>query len=150
MIRKGDPAPEFTLKGHDDKDYRLSDYRGQKVVLIFYPLDFSPVCTQEHACVRDDLKAFRNSGATVFGISVDSVWAHKAFAREMGLSYPLLADFHPRGAVAEKYGVYLPDHGISGRVTIIVGPDGRVADVMSYDIPTVPETAPVLKALQGL
>jgi peroxiredoxin (alkyl hydroperoxide reductase subunit C) len=150
MIHKGDPAPDFTLKGNDDKDHRLSDYRGQKVVLIFYPLDFSPVCTREHACVRDDLKAFRNAGATVFGISVDSVWAHKAFAREMGLSYPLLADFHPRGAVAEKYGVFLADKGITGRVTIIVGPDGRVAEVMDYDIPTVPETGPVIQALQGL
>jgi peroxiredoxin len=143
-------APDFTLKGSDDKEHKLSDMRGKKVVLIFYPLDFSPVCTKQHACVRDDLEAFKNAGAKVFGISVDSAWAHKAFAKEMGLDYPLLADFHPKGAVAEKYGVYLPEEGRCGRVTVIIGPDGKVADVLSYDIPTVPETAPVLAALKAI
>src|SRR5262249_9402373 len=96
MLKKGDLAPDFTLKGHDDKEYTLSNYRGRKVVLIFYPFDFSPVCTKEHACVRDDLKGFQNAGAQVFGISVDSGWSHKAFAKEMGLGYPLLSDFNPR------------------------------------------------------
>lgn len=150
MIQKGAVAPDFTLKGHDDKEYTLSGFRGKKVVLIFYPLDFSPVCTKQHACMRDDLKAFRNADAQVFGISVDSVWAHKAFAKELGIEYPLLADFQPRGAVASTYGVFLADKGITGRVTIIVGPDGKVAEVMNYDIPTVPETRPLLAALQSI
>jgi alkyl hydroperoxide reductase subunit AhpC len=71
----------------------------------------------------------------VLGISVDSLWSHKAFATQQGISYPLLADFHPKGAVAEKYGVYLPDKGISARTAFIIGKDGKVKDVIASDIP---------------
>lgn len=149
MISKGDMAPDFTLKGHDDKDYTLSTLRGRKVVLIFYPSDFSPTCTEQHACMRDDLKAFQNVDAQVFGISVDRHWTHKAFAKEMGITYPLLEDFHPKGEVAKKYGVYV-ETGVARRATFIIGPDGRVADVMNYDFPEVPATAPVLAALSAL
>ena len=104
----GAPAPEFTLKDQDQKEVRLSEFRGKKnVVLVFYPLDWSPTCTKEHACMVNDKKQFDQLDAQVLGISVDSVWSHKAYADKMGIHYPLLADFHPRGAVAAKYGVYL-------------------------------------------
>ena len=149
MIQKGDLAPDFALKGHDDREHRLSDYRGKKVVLAFYPLDFSPVCTKQHACMRDDFQAFLDSGAQVFGISIDSTWAHKAYAKEMGLEYPLLADFHPKGAVAEQYGVYNAERGNSIRATFIIGPDGKVTDVLRYEPGVVPETGPVLEALKS-
>ncbi len=150
MLAKGDIAPDFKLKGNDDREYTLSEFKGRKVVLIFYPADFSPTCTSEHACFRDDLQAFRNADAVVFGISVDSRWSHKAFAKEMGLEYPLLADFMPRGAVAERYGVFYPEAGTSGRATFVIGPDGRVAEAFGYGFPEVPETAPVLSVLDAL
>jgi len=81
-VAVGQKAPDFTLRGNDDKEYKLSDLKGQTVVLAFYPLDFSPVCTNEHQCFRDDLTQFQNLNAQVFGISVDSTWAHKAFAEK--------------------------------------------------------------------
>jgi peroxiredoxin len=83
----------------------------------------------------------------VLGLSVDSVWSHKAFAEKMGIRYPLLADFQPRGAVAEKFGVYLADKGITGRAIAIVDKSGKVAWLKNYDIPTVPDMTEVSQAL---
>jgi mycoredoxin-dependent peroxiredoxin len=103
-IAVGQAAPDFSLKDQNQKDVKLSDYRGKNVVIVFYPLDWSPVCTNEHACFVNDLKQFEKLNAQVLGLSVDSVWSHKAFAEKMGIRYPLLADFQPRGAVAEKFG----------------------------------------------
>lgn len=149
-ITVGQQAPDFTLKANDDKEYKLSDLKGKNVVLAFYPLDFSPVCTNEHSCVRDDLSHFQNLNAQVFGISVDSTWAHKAFAEKLGLKYPLLADFHPKGAVAEKYGVYLAERGITARAVVVIDTGGIVRFSKVYDIPTVPDTKEIISAMQGL
>ena len=148
-IKKGDEAPDFTLKGHDDNEYTLSSMRGHKVVLAFYPLDFSPVCSKEHACFRDDLSQFNDLEAQVLGISVDSVWAHKAFAKQLDISYPLLADFHPKGAVAAKYGLYLEDKGITSRATVVIDEDGTVAEVMLHDIPEQRDNAKVIEAVKS-
>ena len=149
-IAVGEKAPDFALRGHDDKDYKLSDLHGKNVVLAFYPLDFSPVCTNEHSCVRDDLSQFQSLNAQVFGISVDSVWAHKAFAEKLGLKYPLLADFHPKGAVAEKFGVFLAERGITKRAVVVIDKEGIVRFTKEYDIPTVPDTKEIISAVQGL
>jgi peroxiredoxin (alkyl hydroperoxide reductase subunit C) len=146
-LKVGDLAPDFTLKGNDDKDHTLSAYRGKPVVLVFYPLDFSPVCEKEHACFVEDLAKFSALDAQVFGISVDSVWAHKAFAKQLQISYPLLADFHPKGAVAEQYGAYLADKGITARTNFVIDKDGKVALIQTNDIPKVPELEPLLAAL---
>lgn len=147
----GAPAPDFSLKDQDQKDVKLSDYRGRKkVVLVFYPLDWSPVCTKEHACMVNDKKQFEDLDAQVLGISVDSVWSHKAYADKMGIHYPLLADFQPRGAVGEKYGVYLADKGITGRAIYIIDKDGKLAWQKNYDIPVLPDINEVSKALAGV
>ena len=145
----GAPAPEFTLKDQDQKDVSLASFRGTKrVVLVFYPLDWSPVCTKEHACLINDLKRFEQLDAQVLGLSVDSVWSHKAYAEKMGIHYPLLADFQPRGAVASKYGVFLEDKGITGRAISIIDRDGKLAWHKNYDIPVVPGVDEVAKALE--
>jgi peroxiredoxin len=146
-IAVGQAAPEFTLKDQSQKDVKLSDYKGKNVVIIFYPLDWSPICTNEHACFVNDMKQFEKLNAQVLGLSVDSVWSHKAFADKMGISYPLLADFHPRGAVAEKFGLYLGDKGITGRAITIIDKDGKVAWLKNYDIPVVPDMKEVGEAL---
>ena len=86
--------------------------------------------------------------AEVLGVSVDSAWSHKAYADKMGIKYSLLADFQPRGAMAEKYGVFLADKGITGRSIIIVNRDGKIAWTKNYDIPVVPDVAEVASALQ--
>ena len=145
----GSTAPDFTLKDQNQQEVSLSSFRGKKrVVIVFYPLDWSPVCTKEHACFVNDMKKFDALDAQVLGISVDSVWSHKAYAEKMGIRYSLLADFHPRGAMSEKYGVYLPEKGITGRSIIIVNKDGKVAWVKNYDIPVVPDLNEVAAALQ--
>jgi mycoredoxin-dependent peroxiredoxin len=149
-IALGQAAPEFTLKDQNQKEVKLSDYRGKNVVLIFYPLDWSPVCTNEHACFVNDMKEFEKLNAQVLGLSVDSIWSHKAFAEKMRIGYPLLADFQPRGAVAEKFGVYLADKGITGRAITIVDKGGKVAWFKNYDIPTVPDMKEVEQALAGV
>lgn len=147
-IAVGQSAPDFTLPNQDKKEVKLSDFAGKKnVVLVFYPLDWSPVCTNEHACMVNDMKSFESLDAEVLGVSVDSVWSHKAFADKMGIKYSLLADFHPKGAMSEKYGVYLADKGITGRAIVIVNKAGNVAWAKNYDIPVVPDVNEVAAAL---
>ena len=137
-ISVSQPAPDFELpsneldNGRPGKKYKLSDLRGKPVVLAFYPLDFSPVCTKENTCFRDDLSQFEQLGARVLGISVDSAWTHDAFAKSLKLSFPLLADFHPKGAVAKAYGLYMEDKGITKRATVVVDKDGKVAWVKEH------------------
>src|SRR6202521_4473294 len=150
-ISVGTAAPEFLLKDQNQKEVKLSDFKGKKnVVIVFYPLDWSPVCTNEHVCFVNELKSFEKLDAQVLGVSVDSTWSHKAFAEKMGIQYPLLADFHPRGAVAAKYGVYLEDKGITGRAIFIIDRDGKLAWHKNYDIPVVPDIQEVSKALAGV
>jgi mycoredoxin-dependent peroxiredoxin len=144
----GQTAPDFTLKDQNQKEVKLSDFAGKKnVVLVFYPLDWSPTCTNEHACFVNDMRNFDTLDAEVLGVSVDSTWSHKAYAEKMGIKYSLLADFHPRGAMSEKYGVYLADKGISGRWIIIVDKHGKVAWAKDYGIPVVPDLKEVAAAL---
>jgi len=132
-------------------DVKLVDFRGKKnVVIMFYPLDWSPVCTNEHACVVNDMKKFDTLDAQVLGLSVDSAWSHKAYAEKMGIKYPLLADFNPKGAVAAQFGVYLADKGITGRAIAIVDKGGKIAWFKNYDIPVVPDINEVAQALAGV
>ncbi len=150
-ISVGQAAPEFTLKDQSQKEVKLSDFKGKKnVVLMFYPLDWSPVCTNEHACVVNDMKKFDSLDAQILGLSVDSVWSHKAYAEKMGINYPLLADFQPRGAVADKFGMFLADKGITGRAIAIINKDGNVAWFKQYDIPTLPAIDEVAQALSQI
>lgn len=150
-IAVGAKAPEFTLKDQDQNDVTLSSFQGKKnVVLAFYPLDFSPVCSKEHTCFRDDLKGFEGLNAQFLGLSVDSVWAHKAFAQQLGVSYPLLADFHPRGEVAAKFGLYLDDKGITQRATVVIDKQGVVRYVHVNEVLQQRDNKEIEKALQQL
>jgi peroxiredoxin len=148
-IATGQTAPDFSLMNQDKKEVKLSDFAGKKnVVLVWYPLDWSPTCTNEHACMVNEMRLFETLDAEVLGVSVDSTWSHKAYAEKMGIKYSLLADFHPRGAMSEKYGVYLADKGITGRAIAIVNKAGKVAWFKNYDIPVVPDLKEVAAALQ--
>jgi peroxiredoxin len=150
-IAVGQAAPDFTLQDQNKKDVKLSDFAGKKrVVLVFYPLDWSPTCTNEHACFVNDMRNFDSLDAEVLGVSVDSVWSHKAYAEKMGIKYSLLADFHPKAAMSEKYGMYLADKGITGRSIFIVDKSGKIAWKKDYDIPVVPDIKEVAAALEGV
>ena len=126
LIEVGAVAPDFTLADQDKKKHTLSDYQGNPVVLLFYPLDFSGICSEEMTCVMDNMARFKELNAQVFGISVDSTYCHQAFANERGVEYPLLADFHPKGEVCKAYGLWLDGPGIGDRATVLIGKDGKV------------------------
>jgi peroxiredoxin len=143
-----DRAPDFELKGQDGTLWRLSDLRGQTVVLVFYPQDFSGVCTEEHACFMDALEQFNKLDAVVLGISVDSHHSHRAFAQARGISYTLLADFHPKGQVGKLYGVYLEEFGYHARWTFVIDPEGRIAWIQKNIIGEVPDIEEVLEAVR--
>jgi peroxiredoxin len=126
MIEAGAPAPDFTLPDQDGNEVSLADLGGQTVVLAFYPLDFSPVCTDQLNVYQEVLGELEARGVKLLGVSVDSAFAHKAFQKHLGIDIPLLADFHPKGEVARAYGVYLDDYGHSARALVMIGPDGTV------------------------
>ena len=126
-IQVGQPAPDFTLRDEQNQEVKLSDQRGQKVVLMFYPLDFSPICEGEFCEVRDRWSDWEGTGATVFGISRDSVWAHKAWKEQQGFKHRLLADMN--GAVASLYGAWNAERGIANRRTVVIDMDGVITAI---------------------
>ena len=126
MIAAGTRAPDFALADQDGNEVTLASLRGETVVLAFYPLDFSPVCTDQLNVYHEILPELERAGARLYGVSVDSAFAHKAFQRELGISVPLLADFHPKGEVARRYGVYNEDRGMSRRALVVIDPEGTV------------------------
>src|ERR687891_2548030 len=99
-------APDFELRSTPTQTVRLSDFRGRPVVLVFYPEDWSPVCSDQLALYQELLPEFRKHDAELIGISVDSVWSHLAFAKDRNLRFPLLSDFEPKGQIARLYQVY--------------------------------------------
>jgi peroxiredoxin len=126
VIEPGEQAPDFTLPDQDGNRVSLSDFRGQTVVLAFYPADFSPVCTDQLSVYQEVVGELEERGVKLLGISVDGAYCHKAFQSHLNLSIPLLADFHPKGEVARAYGVYSDEYGKAGRALVMVGPDGMV------------------------
>lgn len=123
MIEPGSRAPDFTLADQDGNEVSLSDLKGQTTVLVFYPLDFSPTCTDQLNVYQEVLPDLEAQGAKLYGVSVDSAFAHKAFQNQLGVSIPLLADFNPKGAVARDYGVYIDERGHNQRALVMIGPD---------------------------
>ena len=126
MIGPGSEAPDFTLPDQDGNEVSLEDLRGQTTVLVFYPLDFSPICTDQLNVYQEVLGQLEDQGAKLYGISVDSAFAHKAFQQHLGITIPLLADFNPKGDVARKYGVYSDERGHSQRALVMIDSELRV------------------------
>ena len=118
-VRVGDPAPDFELEGTGSKRYRLGDYRGNGVILAFYPGDFTPVCTRQFCSYRDDGDRIEALGVPMVGISPQSVESHERFADQHGLMVPLLSD--PGKAVARSYGVVGPGGFIRRSVFLVDG-----------------------------
>jgi peroxiredoxin (alkyl hydroperoxide reductase subunit C) len=127
LIAVGEQAPDFTLKDQNNEEFTLSSYRGKQAVLIvFYPLAFTGICTGELCVVRDDMPTFENDAVQTVSISVDSVYSHKIFSEREGYQFPLLSDFWPHGGVAQAYGVFNEQAGIANRGTFLVDKDGIV------------------------
>ncbi len=148
-IKVGDTAPDFTLKDQDQKDWTLSSLKGKKnVVLIFYPLDWSPVCTGENKCISDDFPKFEQANAEVVGISTDSFFSHKAWSDALGLKQQLLADFNRD--VVKKYGLYFEPLNCGKRATVIIDKNGKVAYAKVQEIKTARDDKDILEALKKL
>jgi peroxiredoxin len=122
----GTPAPPFDLPISPDQRLSLAACAGSPVVLIFYPADFSPVCSDELAIFGELQPELAGYGARTLGLSVDGVWCHRAFARERHLRFPLLSDFHPKGEVSRRYRAYREDAGVSERALYVLDGAGVV------------------------
>ena len=147
----GDSAPDFELASHRRVHIRLSHFRGQKhVLLAFHPLAWTPVCANQMTSYEDDYAWFAKHDTHVLGVSVDAVPSKSEWAKSLGgVSFDLLSDFHPQGAVATAYGV-ARDDGISERAVFVVDKEGAVAFVKVYDIPTLPDNAEVKAVIERL
>ena len=126
MLPIGTQAPEFSLYSTPDQQIKLSQLKGRRVILAFYPADWSPVCGDQMALYNEMLKMFHKQHAELLGISVDSKWCHMAFAKDRNLHFPLLADFEPKGAVAKQYEVYNEETGECQRALYIVDEEGII------------------------
>jgi peroxiredoxin len=123
----GDHAPDFELTNQFGENVKLSDFRGKKpVVLVFYPLSFSGICTGELCEIRDNFAKFEKENVELLAVSVDSKYVQKQFAEHEGYKFSVLADFWPHGAVAKEYGVFIEDAGISNRATFVINKDGEL------------------------
>jgi len=143
----GQEAPDFELDNQDKQKIKLSSFRGKKkVVLAFYPLDFSPTCTNEHKCFVADVPKFDVKDAVILGISIDSTWCHKAYREAYKIPYDLLADM--KREVVQKYDLFLPEANIGRRATVIVGRDGKVAWFKEQPMRQERDDAEILAALE--
>jgi peroxiredoxin len=121
----GDQAPDFTLVNQFGENVTLSHFRGKKpVVMVFYPLSFSGICTGELCELRDNFDRFDRDNVELLAISVDSKFVQKMFAEHEGYKFSVLADFWPHGGVAKDYGVFIEDSGISNRATFVIDTNG--------------------------
>ena len=126
IVAPGSPAPEFTLKREDTSNFTRADLLGRTTVLVFYPFAFSPVCTDQLQIYEEALEDFAAQGATLYGVSTDSVWAQKAFKEKLGITIEQLSDFEPKGEASRAFGAYFEPGGMTNRALVIVGPDGVV------------------------
>jgi peroxiredoxin len=149
-LAAGSQAPDFTLHTTPDQTVSLREFRGQPVILAFYPADWSPVCGDQMALYNEIYPEFRRHGAVLLGISVDGVWCHLAFARDRKLQFPLLSDFEPKGAVARTYGAYRHREGMCERALFVIDGEGTIRWSHVSPIGVNPGADGILTALEAL
>ena len=134
VIAPGTPAPEIALSTVDRETFTNADFEGKTTVLVFYPFAFSPICTDQLAVYEEVLEDFRERGATLYGVSCDSVWAQQAFREQLGVSIEQLSDFEPKGKATAAFGVLHPE-GFPQRALVLVGPDAYLIDGLARLLP---------------
>lgn len=130
-------ATDFILPNGDAQPVKLSDYHGKNVVLAFYPADWSPVCGNELALIQETLEDIHSYNAEVLGISVDGHWSHRAWAERQHISFPLLSDFWPHGAVAQQYGIFRERDGFSERALFFINAAGMIRNTWVAEDPAI-------------
>jgi peroxiredoxin len=146
----GTKAPDFQLDGGADQATSLADFRGRPVILVFYPGDWSPVCSDQLALYQELQPEFEKFDAQLVGISVDSTWSHLAFAENRHLQFPLLADFEPKGEVSRSYQAYRPADGTSERALYVLDADGVIRWSYISPVDVNPGADGILRALEEL
>jgi peroxiredoxin len=146
----GTPAPDFTLASRPDSRLHLRDLRGRRVILVFYPADWSPVCGDQLALYNEVFPEFQGHDAELLGISVDGVWCHAAYAKQRNLRFPLLSDFEPKGEVARAYGAYRPAEGVTERALFVIDEEGVIRWSYVSPIEVNPGADGILGALEAL
>ncbi|MFB7776850.1 peroxiredoxin [Streptomyces bauhiniae] len=150
-LQVGDEAPDFELKDNHGRTVRLSDFRGEKnVVLLFYPFAFTGVCTGELCELRDNLPQFTDRDTQLLAVSNDSMHTLRVFGEQEGLEYPLLSDFWPHGNVSRAYGVFDEDKGCAVRGTFILDKTGTVRWTVVNGLPDARDLTDYVKALDTL
>jgi peroxiredoxin len=149
-LQAGTAAPDFTLNVTPDQTLSLCELRGRRVVLVFYPADWSPVCGDQLSVYNEVLPEFRKHNAELLGISVDGVWCHAAYARDRKLHFPLLSDFEPKGEVARRYGAYRQKEGVSERALFVIDENGVIAWSYCSPIAVNPGADGILDALEEM
>lgn len=150
LLSPGQQAPDFTLHVTPDQKLSLSEYIKKPIILTFYPADWSPVCGDQLALYNEVLPEFRKHKAALLAISVDSAWCHAAYAEHRNLHFPLLADFEPKGYVAQQYGAYRKQEGCCERALFVIDADGVVAWNYLSPIAENPGADGILEALEEL
>jgi peroxiredoxin len=148
--KPGTVAPDFSLPSTPDQRVSLSELRGKPVVIVFYPADWSPVCSDQLGLYNELLPEFSEFDAQIIGVSVDGIWCHLAFARDRKLHIPLLADFEPKGAVARAYGVYDEKTGEAGRALFVIDSEGVIRWSYVSPVGINPGADGILRALESL
>ena len=126
VLGPGKTAPNFSLNSTPDQKVSLNDFRGQPVILAFYPADWSPVCTDQLSLYAMVMPEFKKFNAELLAISVDNIWSHLAFAKDRKLNFPVLADFEPKGSISKKYGAYKEKIGESARALFVIDDKGVI------------------------
>jgi peroxiredoxin len=150
VLKPGTIAPNFTLHSTPDQSVTLSQFRGNPIILAFYPADFSPVCGDQMTLYNQVLPEFQQFSAELLGISVDGVWSHLAFSKDRNLHFPLLSDFEPKGGVAKKYGVYRQHDGMTERALFVIDSNGVIRWSYVSPIGVNPGAEGILKALESI
>src|SRR3954466_9008042 len=150
MLQKGTSAPNFSLLSTPDQKLSLSELRGQKVILAFYPADWSPVCGDQLVLYNETLTYFQKHNAILIGISVDGIWCHIAFRKDRNLHFPLLSDFEPKGDVSKLYEVYDPEVGESKRALYVIDEEGIIQWSHLSPVGINPGADGILDALDAL
>jgi peroxiredoxin len=149
-LKAGTPAPEFELNSTPDQRVKLSDFRGQRLILAFYPADWSPVCGDQLALYNELRDEFAKHNAICIGISVDGAWCHAAFREHRGYKLALLSDFEPKGEAARGYSVYRSKDGVSERALFVIDEEGVIRWSYVSPIGINPGADGILKALEEM
>lgn len=150
LLKEGTPAPDFSMHSTPDQKVSLSEYRGKNVILVFYPADWSPVCSDQLALYNEVLPMFKKHNAEVLAVSADGVWCHLAFGKDRKYRFPLLSDFEPKGQVARLYGAYREKEGTSERALFVIDGEGVIRWSYLSPVGVNPGADGILEALESL